>query len=119
MVAIAVGAVACVGIGIGTYWLQDSGVTRDHFARIRPGMSDSDVATVIGRPPDSSVLMLGRVAGPDAFVPNDGQGRWYHYREWDGARITIVTVSDPDSGLVLCRYSAQGYLDRIVRWRPW
>ncbi|MDB5350982.1 MAG: hypothetical protein JWN86_2229 [Planctomycetota bacterium] len=117
MVAVAVGALICGVIGIWVAWLR-AGVNVANYERIRLGMGGDEVVTLIGRQPDSSVLMLGRIAGPELFA-FDGQTGWFRYQEWDGARITIVTISDPDSGRVLCRYSVPGPLDRLRQWRPW
>lgn len=113
---IAAGVVACVVIGIGVLWSR-TGVTADNFNRIQVGMTDAEVATLLGEQPKKSLLLLGRIAGPDAFV-SDGQTSWYTYREWRNGMITIVTVSDPQSGRVLCRYSGQGYLGQVRQLLP-
>jgi hypothetical protein len=109
--------VACVVIGIGAVLLR-SGVNTANFSRIQIGMTDAEVAVLLGEQPNANMLLLGRIASPDAFA-NDGQQSWYLYREWRNARITIVTFSDPKTGRVVCRYSGQGYLAQFRQLLPW
>lgn len=110
-------ALVCWVIGVGVLALR-SGVTRTNYNRIRIGMTDSEVTAMLGQRPSSNMLMLGRIAGPEAFT-QDGQTSWYRYQEWNYPKIIIVTVSDPKTGRVVCRYSGQGTLGRLRQLLPW
>lgn len=115
MIAFGIAILACGIIGLGIA-MMSSGLTREDYNRIQIGMTDAEVEAILGRRPDASLLLLGRVAGPEMFA-SDGQTSWHHYHEWNGARVSIVTFTDPKTGRVVCRYSGQGYVNRYLPWQ--
>lgn len=114
LLAVAIVLLGCGFLG-GMVAFDDPGVSAADYPQIRIGMSDAEVASVLKHDPEKSLLMRGRIAGPDLFT-FDGEQSWYRYNEWSGPRISVVTISDPETGRVLCRYSGQGYLSWLTAW---
>ena len=91
-------------------------VTRASFAKIRIGMSQSELHDLLGCAPDHRAMDLGRVDGPDRYAVNFAidpkelrrKGYQDYWREqWTSAEVTITVITDL-KGQVVCRYSGGG-----------
>jgi hypothetical protein len=87
--------------------------TRAVFGRITLGMTEAEVRTLLGGPPQSRAATKGLVRGPDSFITNSDpaiQARHSHrdymfcewvVPHWRGTSYVAVVF---DGDVVVCRY---------------
>lgn len=110
-VAVVVGLVALL-----VYAWPKGRVTRASFAKIRIGMSQTELHDLLGRAPDLRAMDLGRVEGPDRYAVNfatdpkelrrKGYGDYWR-EQWTSSEVTIIVITDL-KGQVVCRYTGGG-----------
>jgi hypothetical protein len=115
-----VGVSASPALLVVAAWLPWPGtaITRENFARIQEGMTEAEVADLLGGPPDRWEE-VGRLPEPDRIHVAD----WDEPRPWIGADCIVVVrffdgeVTDKE---LHDRPSAQeSLLDRLRRWFGW
>ena len=112
-----------------TFWLvAPDPVSQSAYDRIRLGMTQAELRSLLTRSPDYESRELGLVRGPENYTVNMAASpatlrsrgfRDYRRQQWQSAEITITVISDP-AGHVVCRYKGGGqprhWLDHARLW---
>jgi hypothetical protein len=104
---------------------KSEAATRAAFSKITLGMTEPEVAALLGGPPDSRAVTKGAVKGPESFITNSDPAiqareghRDYTFCEWvvphwHGTSYVAVVF---DGDVVACRYmevAPPGLWDRV------